>query len=286
MVARILDGKALAESLRARLAADIAAFAARHGRPPGLDVVLCGDDPASVVYTRNKERTAAKLGMRGALHLLAGNVPEAELLALIARLGADDATDGILVQLPLPSGLDAHRAVDAIEPTKDVDGLTAVSVGRLMAGRPSLAPCTPRGIMQLLAQTGVPLVGARAVVVGRSNLVGKPVAQLLLAEHATVTMAHSRTRELPELCREADVLVVAIGRAELVRGSWIKPGAIVIDVGTNRGSDGKLVGDVATAEAAERAAWVTPVPGGVGPMTIACLMDNTLLAARRRLEGC
>ena len=283
MVARILDGKAVAQKLRERVAAEVAIFAERHGRPPGLDVVLVGEDPASVVYTRNKEQAAGKAGIRGRLHKLPADSRQERVLELVRELNRDDATDGILVQIPLPDGLDAELVVEAIDPDKDVDGLHPVSVGRLASGRAGLVPCTPRGIMVLLAETGIELRGARAVVVGRSNLVGRPIAQLLLREHATVTMAHSRTRDLPAVCREADVLVVAVGRARLVGGDWVKPGAVVIDVGTNRGADGKLVGDVDTAAAAERASYITPVPGGVGPMTIACLLENTLTAARLRL---
>jgi methylenetetrahydrofolate dehydrogenase (NADP+)/methenyltetrahydrofolate cyclohydrolase len=283
MVARILDGKAVAQKLRERVATEAQAFAERHGRPPGLDVVLVGEDPASVVYTRNKEQAAAKAGLRGRLHKLPADTPESRVLELVRALDADGGTDGVLVQLPLPAGIDAERVIEAIDPDKDVDGLHPVSIGRLASGRDGLVPCTPRGIMVLLGETGIELRGARAVVVGRSNLVGRPIAQLLLREHATVTMAHSRTRDLPALCREADVLVVAVGRARMVGGEWVKPGAVVIDVGTNRGEDGKLVGDVDTAAAAERAGWITPVPGGVGPMTIASLLANTLVAARRRL---
>jgi len=283
MAARILDGRAVAQKLRERVTAEAAQFTKQHGRLPGLDVVLVGDDPASIVYTRNKEQAAAKAGIRGRLHQLPADSAEQRVLDLVRELDADEAIDGVLVQLPLPGGIDAERVIEAIHPDKDVDGLHPVSIGRLASGRGGLVPCTPRGIMVLLAETGIELRGMRAVVVGRSNLVGRPIAQLLLREHATVTMAHSRTRDLPALCREADVLVVAVGRPRMVGGDWVKPGAVVIDVGTNRGEDGKLVGDVDTAAAAERASWITPVPGGVGPMTIACLLSNALLAARRRM---
>jgi methylenetetrahydrofolate dehydrogenase (NADP+)/methenyltetrahydrofolate cyclohydrolase len=285
MAAQILDGKALAERRRAALAGEVARFVERHGRPPGLDVVLVGDDPASVVYTRNKEKAATALGIRGALHRLPADAADAAVLERVAGLVADPAVDGILVQLPLPGGIDPDRVLAAIDPQKDVDGFHPLNAGLLASGRPALVPCTPRGCMLLVAESGRALAGARAVVVGRSNIVGKPVAQLLLAAHATVTIAHSRTVHLDALCREADVLVVAVGRPHAVRGDWIKPGAVVVDVGINRGADGKLVGDVDTAAASERAGWITPVPGGVGPMTIACLLENTLLAARRRLEG-
>jgi methylenetetrahydrofolate dehydrogenase (NADP+)/methenyltetrahydrofolate cyclohydrolase len=286
--ARVLDGKKLAESLRAEVKRGVEAFVAEHGRAPGLDVVLVGEDPASQVYTRNKEKSAKEVGIRGALHALPEDTREADLIALLDRLNQDDAVDGILVQLPLPKQIDEQRVLDLIRPDKDVDGFHPVNVGLLASGRPALVPCTPRGCMKLLEMAGTKLAGARAVIVGRSNIVGKPVAQLLLAEHATVTVAHSRTRDLPALCREADVLVAAVGRPEMILGEWLKEGAVVIDVGINRvdvpGSPGKtrLVGDVAYASAAARAAAITPVPGGVGPMTIACLLENTLVAARAR----
>jgi methylenetetrahydrofolate dehydrogenase (NADP+) / methenyltetrahydrofolate cyclohydrolase len=282
MKARLIDGKAIAQKVRDEVKAEVARFVASRGRPPGLDVVLVGEDPASVVYTRNKEKASNEVGMRGRLHRVPAATPESEIVALIASLSQDASVDGILLQLPLPAGLDERRVLDAIDPEKDVDGLLPENAGRLALGRPALVPCTPRGCMRLLAETGTPLVGARAVVVGRSILVGKPVAQLLLAAHATVTIAHSRTRDLPALCREADVLVAAIGRPRMIEGSWVKEGATVIDVGINRTPEGKLVGDVDTEAAGEHAAWITPVPGGVGPMTIACLLENTLLAARAR----
>ncbi len=282
MKARFIDGKAIAQKVRDEVKAEVARFAAVHGRPPGLDVVLVGEDAASVVYTRNKEKMSNEVGMRGRLHRLPAGTSESELIALVASLSGDPAVDGILVQLPLPRHLREERVLDAVDPRKDVDGLLPLNAGLLAVGRPGLVPCTPRGAMRLLAETGTPLAGARAVVVGRSILVGRPMAQLLLAQHATVTIAHSRTRDLAALCREADVLVAAVGKAGMIEGSWIKEGATVIDVGINRTADGKLVGDVDTAAAAERAAWITPVPGGVGPMTIACLLENTLLAARAR----
>jgi methylenetetrahydrofolate dehydrogenase (NADP+)/methenyltetrahydrofolate cyclohydrolase len=290
--ARILDGKKLAETVRADVKERVARFVAEHGRAPGLDVVLVGEDPASVVYTRNKEKASHEVGMRGTLHRLPADTSERALLEVVAKLNADPATDGILVQLPLPKHIHETAVLDAIDPSKDVDGFLPMNAGLVATGRfdQALVSCTPRGCMKLLELAGAELAGARAVVVGRSNIVGKPVAQLLLAAHATVTIAHSRTRDLPAVCREADVLVVAVGKPEMVRGDWIKPGAIVIDVGTNRvpapekGEGGtKLVGDVAFAEAKEVAAAITPVPGGVGPMTIACLLENTLIAARRRV---
>lgn len=296
MTARILDGKKLAETVRAEVKVRAAAFAAERGRPAGLEVVLVGSDPASQVYTRNKEKAALEVGIRGKLHTLPAETTEQELLALLDRLNADDAVDGILVQLPLPGHIDEQKVLDAITPAKDVDGFHPVNAGLLASGRPSLVPCTPRGSMRLLALAETPLSGARAVVVGRSNIVGKPMAQLLLAENATVTIAHSRTKDLAALCREADVLVAAVGRPEMIRGDWVKPGALVVDVGINRvdvpgeknaagQQKTRLVGDVAYAEAAERAGAITPVPGGVGPMTIAYLLDNTLIAAERRARG-
>ena len=283
MTAQIIDGKAISQKVRDEVKANVAAFVARHGRAPGLDVVLVGENAASLSYTRNKEKMAKEAGMNGKLHKLPAETSEADLLALIATLNADAAVDGILVQLPLPKQIREERVLDAIDPQKDVDGFHPVNAGLLMSGRPSLVPCTPRGCMRLLAECGASLKGARAVVVGRSNIVGKPMAHLLLAEHATVTIAHSRTRDLPALCREADILIAAVGKARMIQGDWVKPGAIVIDVGINRTDDGKLVGDVDTEAAKERAAWITPVPGGVGPMTIACLLENTLVAAERRL---
>jgi methylenetetrahydrofolate dehydrogenase (NADP+)/methenyltetrahydrofolate cyclohydrolase len=292
MAARRLDGKALAEVVRAEVRAGVEAFRARHGRVPGLDAILVGDDPASQVYTRNKEKAANEVGMRGRLHRLPATTSEAELLALVATLAADDLVDGILVQLPLPAQIREQRVLDAVPPAKDVDGFHPINAGLLASGRPALVPCTPLGCMRLLRESGVDLKGARAVVVGRSNIVGKPVAQLLLVEHATVTIAHSRTRDLPGVCREADVLVAAVGKPQMIRGDWIKPGAVVIDVGINRIDAGqagqaktRLVGDVAFDEAIERASAITPVPGGVGPMTIACLLGNTLKAATARMEA-
>lgn len=286
MGAIILDGKKLAETVRAEVKAEVEAFRAAHGRVPGLDVVLVGEDPASQVYTRNKEKSSNEVGIRGRLHTLPADTPQADLLALLRRLNQDDAVDGILVQLPLPKPIDELTVLDAVDPAKDVDGFHPINAGLLASGRPALVPCTPSGCMRLIELAGVDLKGARAVVVGRSNIVGKPMAQLLLAAHATVTIAHSRTRDLAAVCREADVLVVAVGKAELVRGDWIKPGACVIDVGMNRIAAGegktRLVGDVCFSEAKEVAGSITPVPGGVGPLTIAFLLKSTLRAAARR----
>ena len=289
MAATILDGKKLAESVRAEVAKGVKAFTTEHGRPPGLEVVLVGEDPASQVYTRNKEKAALEVGIRGKLHTLPATTSESELLALLDRLNADDTVDGILVQLPLPKQIHEQKVLDAVRADKDVDGFHPVNVGLLASGRPALVPCTPRGSMKLIALAGVDLTGKRAVVIGRSNIVGKPIAQLLLQANATVTIAHSKTKDLPAVCREADVLVAAVGRAEMVKKDWVKPGATVIDVGINRvpraddPAKTRLVGDVAYAECAEVAGAITPVPGGVGPMTIACLLENTLIAAQLRV---
>ena len=278
MTARIIDGKAIAAGLRSTIAGRVAALA----YTPSLSVVLVGDDPASAVYVRNKDRAAALAGLRATTIRLAASVTQAELLSVIAGLNADEEIDGILVQMPLPLHLDARAVIDAIDPAKDVDGFHPINVGRLQDGLDALAPCTPTGVMRLLAAVGVPLRGARALVLGRSTIVGRPMAALLLAADATVTIAHSRTTDLPEECRRADILVAAVGRPEMVRGSWIKPGATVIDVGINRIEGGGLVGDCAFAECEAAAGAITPVPGGVGPMTIACLLENTVKAATRR----
>ena len=282
ILADIIDGKAFAGSLRARIAAEVAGLSFQ----PGLAVVLVGDDPASKVYVANKARQTVEVGMRSFEHRLPAETTQADLLALVRRLNADAAVHGILVQLPLPKHLDADAIIAAISPAKDVDGLTVTNAGLLANGLPGLVPCTPLGCILLLQDRLGDMSGLNAVVVGRSNLVGKPVAQMLLARNCTVTIAHSRTRDLPALCRGADILVAAVGRPEMIRGDWIKPGATVIDVGINRvpaATQGKtkLVGDVAFAEAAAVAGILTPVPGGVGPMTIACLLRNTLTAAKR-----
>lgn len=282
-MAQLIDGKAIAQKVRAEVARGVAEFRRQHGRVPGLHVVLAGDDPASAVYVRNKEKAAAEAGIAGVVHRLPASVSEAELLALVRRLDEDPEVDGILVQLPVPPAVRPAAVLDAIDPDKDVDGFHPVNVGALWSGTPGLVPCTPRGCLRLIAETGTSLVGARAVVVGRSNIVGKPVAALLLAEHATVTMAHSRTRDLPAVCRQADVLVLAVGRAKMVKPDWVQPGAVVIDVGMNRDENGKLCGDVDFAAVEPVAGHITPVPGGVGPMTIAMLLENTLRAAQARV---
>ncbi|PTM52780.1 bifunctional methylenetetrahydrofolate dehydrogenase/methenyltetrahydrofolate cyclohydrolase FolD [Phreatobacter oligotrophus] len=294
MTARIIDGKAAAAAVLAEVKARVDAFRATKGRPPGLAVVLVGEDPASQVYVRNKGREAEAAGFRSEQHTLPVTTSQADLLALVARVNADPGIDGILVQLPLPKDIDAETVLTAIDPAKDVDGFHPVNVGLLGSGATdrALVPCTPAGSMILIESVlGPSLAGKHAVVVGRSNIVGKPIAQLLLQRDATVTIAHSRTADLAALCRQADVLVAAVGRPEMVRGDWVKPGAVVIDVGINRipapeKGEGKtrLVGDVAYAEAAAVASAITPVPGGVGPMTIALLMANTVTAAHLR-EG-
>ncbi len=294
MGARLIDGKAFAADLRARVAVEVASFQKDSGVTPGLAVVLVGDDPASQVYVRNKEKAAEACGMVAQDHRLPADTSEMALLALVAQLNSDPAVHGILVQMPLPAQVVAHRVVEAIDPAKDVDGLHPVNAGRLALGRlqgpdGALVPCTPQGALILLRDQLDDLAGAAALVIGRSILVGLPMARLLIAENCTVTVAHSRTRDLPAVCRQADIVVAAAGRAELVGGSWIKAGATVIDVGINRvptlpGSDKpyRLVGDVAFDEAVAVAGAITPVPGGVGPMTIACLLANTLTAACRQ----
>lgn len=279
-----IDGTAAAADLRRAVAGSVAALAPA-GLRPGLATVIVGHDPASLVYIRSKVRQATEVGLAAFDHKLPASIDEADLLSLIGRLNADERVDGILVQLPLPGHIDTSRILEAIDPLKDVDGFHPLNAGRLAAGARGLVPCTPLGCLLLLRGSGVRLDGLHAVVIGRSGIVGKPMAQLLLQENCTVTIAHSRTRNLPELCRQADILVAAIGRPEFVRGDWIKPGAIVLDVGINRleTADGrKLVGDVAFQEAAGVARAVSPVPGGIGPMTIACLLRNTVEAACRR----
>ena len=286
MAARRIDGKAAAQAIRERVAALIPDFERRTGRAPGLATVLVGEDPASAVYVRSKNRATAESGMASFAHNLPETISEDELLQLVIDLNADDRVDGILVQLPLPQQIDAARIIATIDPAKDVDGFHAINAGRLATGLDALVPCTPLGCLHLLKQELGDLTGLDAVVLGRSNIVGKPMAQLLLAENATVTIAHSRTRDLADVVGCADIVVDAVGRAEMVRGAWIKPGATVIDVGINRlatdDGKGRLVGDVAYDEAADVAAAISPVPGGVGPMTIAMLMRNTLVAAHRR----
>jgi methylenetetrahydrofolate dehydrogenase (NADP+)/methenyltetrahydrofolate cyclohydrolase len=279
--AKIIDGKALAARIRSELPAQARRLAER-GVTPGLAVVLVGADPASQIYVRNKSRACTEAGFRAFDHHLPESTSEADLLALVASLNASSEVDGILVQLPLPPAIDARRVLLAIDPRKDVDGLHPDNLGRLLMGQPRFIACTPFGVMKLIEEAGLRLAGADAVIVGRSNLVGKPMAALLIAADATVTVCHSKTRNLPEVVGRADLVVAAVGRAGLVKGAWIKPGATVIDVGTNRLPDGRLVGDVEHAAAAEHAAAITPVPGGVGPMTIAMLLVNTLTAARWR----
>ncbi len=289
--ATLIDGKAFSAALVERVGAAVARLEAAHGVKPGLAVVIVGEDPASQIYVRNKGETTLRAGMRSDTHRLAESTRQDELLALIAQLNADAGIHGILVQLPLPAHIDATVVLDAISPDKDVDGFHVVNAGRLAVGLPGLVPCTPLGCLMLLKDQLGDLSGLNAVIVGRSNIVGKPMAQLLLGESCTVTVAHSRTRDLPEVCRRADILVAAVGRPEMIKGDWIKPGATVIDVGINRipsadpakAAEGKtrVVGDVAFKEAVEVAGRITPVPGGVGPMTIACLLANTYSAACR-----
>ncbi|WP_199504609.1 bifunctional methylenetetrahydrofolate dehydrogenase/methenyltetrahydrofolate cyclohydrolase FolD [Qipengyuania sp. YIM B01966] len=295
MSAAVIDGKAFAAGLRQRVGVAAAAFAAQAGRKAGLAVVLVGEDPASAVYVRAKGKATLEAGMASFEHRLPAATSEAELLALIAQLNADPAVDGILVQLPLPAGIDEQAVIAAIAPDKDVDGFHIDNAGRLAVGQEGFVPCTPLGCLMLLQDALGDLSGKEAVVIGRSNIVGKPMAQLLLNANATVTIAHSRTADLPAVVRRADIVVAAVGRPEMIRGDWLKPGAVVIDVGINRlaptddAPKGRLVGDVAYDEAAGVAAAITPVPGGVGPMTIAVLLRNTLVAAYRhaglQMEG-
>jgi methylenetetrahydrofolate dehydrogenase (NADP+)/methenyltetrahydrofolate cyclohydrolase len=289
--ARIIDGKIYAERLRREVADEVTRLKAQHGLQPGLAVVLVGDDPASQIYVRSKGEHSLAAGMHSVTHRLPEETTQDELMTLVRALNADPAIHGILVQLPLPNHLDEKAVLMALDPEKDVDGLTMVNAGRLASGLPGLYPCTPVGCMMLLRESVGDLTGARAVVVGRSMLVGRPIAQLLLQADCTVTVAHSRTRDLPAVCREADVLVAAVGRPRMIRGDWIKPGAAVIDVGINRvpfdnpekAAQGKtkVVGDVHFKEAAQVAGWITPVPGGVGLMTVAALLQNTVTAAKR-----
>jgi methylenetetrahydrofolate dehydrogenase (NADP+)/methenyltetrahydrofolate cyclohydrolase len=279
MRAQIIDGKAIAEEVRREVAADVSAWVAAGNEPPGLATVLVGEDPASAVYVGGKQKATKEVGMVGFDHRLAADAPQAEVEALLAELNGDPRVSGILLQLPTPKHIDGNGLTWMIDPAKDVDGLTPVSAGLLAKGRPGLRPCTPAGCMELLDRYDVALEGAEAVVVGRSDLVGKPVAQMLLARNATVTVCHSRTRDLREVCRRADVLVAAVGRPRMIQGDWVREDAVVIDVGINRLDDG-LVGDVDFDAAAERARLITPVPRGVGPMTIAMLLRNTLTAAR------
>jgi methylenetetrahydrofolate dehydrogenase (NADP+)/methenyltetrahydrofolate cyclohydrolase len=283
MSAKILDGKALAARIKGELGQMVTALGAR-GVEPGLAVVLVGDDPASQIYVRNKTTSCAQAGIRTFDHRLPATTSQSELLALVKKLNADPAVDGILIQLPLPPGLDAREILPAVDPRKDVDGIHPDNLGHLVMGEPRFVACTPFGIMKLIEESGLPLPGTNAVVVGRSNMVGKPMAALLTNANATVTLCHSKTRDLGAVVAGADLVVAAVGRPEMVRGAWINPGAVVIDVGINRRDDGKLLGDVEFAAAAARASAITPVPGGVGPMTIAMLLTNTVTAARRRAD--
>jgi methylenetetrahydrofolate dehydrogenase (NADP+) / methenyltetrahydrofolate cyclohydrolase len=284
MVARLIDGKGLAARIRAGLKVETDELTL-SGFQPGLAVVLVGEDPASHVYVSNKTKACAEIGFRAFDHHLPAATTEAELLALVEALNNNPTVDGILVQLPLPSHIDSRKVLLAIDPRKDVDGFHPDNLGRMLMGEPRFVPCTPAGVMRLLAEDGVNLEGKHAVVIGRSNIVGKPAAVLLSAANATVTLCHSKTQNLADVIRQADVVVAAIGRAKFVKGDWIKPGAVVIDVGMNRPPEGKLCGDVDTEAALANAAAITPVPGGVGPMTIALLMENTLISARRRARG-
>lgn len=286
MSARLIDGKKIAADLRAAVALDVDELAETRKITPGLAVVLVGEDPASQVYVRSKGKATLEAGMKSFEHRLSASATQAELLDLVQRMNADDAVDGILVQLPLPAHIDANAVLDAIRPDKDVDGFHPINAGKLAVGRPALVPCTPWGSMRLIRAVEPKLAGKRAVVLGRSNIVGKPMAQLLLAADCTVTVAHSKTNDLAAVAREADILVAAVGRPAMVGRDWIKPGAIVIDVGINRvptpDGKGRLVGDVDFAAASDVAGAITPVPGGVGPMTIACLLENTVRAAKLR----
>ena len=285
MPAHIIDGKAVAQRVTDQVRADVAAHVAAGGATPGLAVVLVGDSAASQVYVRNKRRTTEAVGMRSYAHDLPATTSEAELLALVDRLNADPAVNGILVQLPLPKHIDPERVIERIDAKKDVDGFHPYNIGRLVLKMPMLRPCTPYGCMRLLKETGQDLVGMHAVVIGQSNIVGRPMALELLMARCTVTICHSATRDLPGIVRQGDIVVAGVGKAKFVPGDWIKPGAIVIDVGINRMEDGKLCGDVDFAAAREIAGWITPVPGGVGPMTIATLLANTLRAAQWQAQA-
>ncbi|MDJ0766052.1 MAG: bifunctional methylenetetrahydrofolate dehydrogenase/methenyltetrahydrofolate cyclohydrolase FolD [Myxococcota bacterium] len=279
----LLDGKKLAKSIRKDVREGAQDFAKRWGRPPTLDVVIVGEDPASQIYVRNKERACLKAGLISHTHRLSADLSQSDLIELVRNLNIDEAVDGVIVQLPLPEHIDPDVVIRAIGPIKDVDGFHPINLGHLFAGRPGLIPCTPLACMRLLDMAEVDLKGKNAVVVGRSMTVGKPMAMMLLERHATVTVCHSRTEKLAHVVAEADVVIAAVGQAELIKGEWIKRGAVVIDVGINRLEDGALVGDVEFDTASARASWITPVPGGVGPMTVACLISNTLEAAKKRV---
>jgi len=285
MASKIIDGKVIAAEMRESIAAEVKGLVAR-GITPGLAVVLVGEDPASRVYVSMKEKACADTGIFSDEHKLPAETTEAQLLDLIAQLNRDSRIDGILVQLPLPKQIDESKILEAISPAKDVDGFHPYNVGRLVTGNPLFQPCTPYGVMKMLDHTGIDLTGKHVVVVGRSNIVGKPVALMCLSRHATVTICHSRTAALADVVRQADVVIAAVGRPEMIKGDWIKPGAVVIDVGVNRVGEKKLVGDVAFEEAMTRASAITPVPGGVGPMTITMLLYNTVESAKRRAALC
>ncbi len=282
-MAQRIDGKVVSDKVKTEVAVGVRAFREKYGRAPGLHVILAGDDPASAVYVRNKELAAEKCGFAGHVHRMPATVSEADLLAKVRELNDAPDVDGILVQFPVPSQVSQNRVLETISPEKDVDGLHAVNAGKLWSGQKGLVPCTPRGCMRLLRETGIQLSGKRAIVIGRSNLVGKPIAALLLAENCTVTLAHSRTEDLAARCREAEIVIAAVGRSKMIGKDWIQPGATVIDVGMNRDEHGKLCGDVDFAAVEPVAGAITPVPGGVGPMTIAMLLDNTLQAAIARV---
>ncbi len=284
-MAEIIDGKAVAREVREAVKNEVEKLGRERGLVPGLSVVLVGEDPASQVYVRNKGKACEKTGIRSVQHTLPEDTTQERLLGLIEELNNDPSVHGILVQLPLPPHIDEHSVIEAISPEKDVDGFHPFNVGRLVVGRPAFRPCTPAGIMRLLDSTGIDLTGKEAVVVGRSNIVGKPVAFMLLERNSTVTICHSRTEDLPSKIARADVLIGAVGRPEMIKGEWIKPGAVVVDVGINRVPERGLVGDVEFEIAARRASWITPVPGGVGPMTIAMLLRNTVEAAKRAADG-
>lgn len=285
MSAQVIDGKAFAQEIRQGIAQDIEALVGQTGVRPGLAVVLVGDDPASAVYVRNKKKACDTAGLYVDDHTLPATATQEELLKLIDQLNADPRIHGILVQLPLPSQIDSPTVLNAVSPDKDADGFHPYNIGRLVTGDPLFVPCTPKGVMRMIESTGQTIEGKRAMVLGRSNIVGKPVAMLLMHRHATVTICHSRTKDLPGMCREADILVAAIGKAQFVKADMVKPGAVVIDVGINRLDDGRLVGDVDFEPVKEKAGWISPVPGGVGPMTIAMLLVNTLEAAKRAANG-
>ncbi len=281
MVARVIDGKALAQGIRERIAKDVAELHARTAIRPGLAAILVGDDPASKLYVKNKEKACDAAGIYVDEHKLPASTTQAELLALIEKVNADPKVHGILVQLPLPKQIDSKVILDAVSPQKDADGFHPYNMGRLVEGVPMFTPCTPKGVIKMIESTGVAIEGKRAVIVGRSNIVGKPAALLLMHRHATVTVCHSKTRDLPAVCREAEILVVAIGKAKFVTANMVRDGAVVVDVGVNRLENGTFVGDVDFGPVSEKASWISPVPGGVGPMTIAMLLENTLESAKR-----